>query len=239
MKKCTQFLGSFSCCVLLVSASAPGDVPGRHTAGGRYKPGHYPLADGTRRAGQLRSYVSHTDFLTKIEVEPKEGQVSQVLGPAELRSAVIGADSMVTIRLTELVDSTKKASLTDLAHLVMVGKATLLMRHEWSAGAPGMTTAGPYGTGMMTGGGDGVATRWGYQKAGTARCYLLPWTDDDFKKHVAPLFLDYPHLCQRIRNGEASRNDIKRIFYAYNLKADIDQVSYEQAEAACRYLVFK
>lgn len=237
MKKSCLFLASLVGCVLLGSAGAPSGRQATKPAGSRYKYGHYTLANGLRRAGQLRSSISHTDFLTKIEVEPSVGTTPQVLGPAELRSAVIGPDSMITMRLTELADTAK--SVTDLAHVVMVGKATLLMRREMAVGSPGMMSTGPYGVGMVTGGGDEVATRWAYQKAGTSRGYLLPWADDAFKKQVAPLFFDFPHLCQRIRNGDASRSDVKRIFYAYNLRADIDAVSYELAEAACRYLVFK
>lgn len=224
-------------CGLLISAGAPSGEPAAQPAGNRYKYGHYTLANGLRRAGQLRSSVSRTDFLTKIEVEPSVGTTPQLFRPAELRSAVIGPDSMITMRLTELGDTAK--AVTDLAHVVMVGKATLLMRRELEMSSTGMMSNGPYGGGVMTGGRDEIKTRWAYQKAGTTRGYLLPWADDAFMKQVAPLFFDFPHLCQRIRNGEASQSDVKRIFYAYNLKAEIDQVSYEQAEAACRFLVFK
>ena len=234
MKKLCRYVALVAGCGLLGGAGAPA---GQLTKS-QYKPGHYTLTSGVRRAAQLRSYVSRTDFLTKIEVEPSAGTVPLVLGPAELRSAVIGPDSMVALRLTELNDTA--TTVTDLAHVVMVGKATLLMRREQVVGAPGvMMSVGPYGVGMVTGSGDGVLTRWAYQKAGAARGYLLPWADDAFQKQVAPLFFDFPHLCQRIRSGEASRNDVKRIFYAYNLRAEFDEVSYEQAEAACRYLVFK
>ena len=235
MKRFCRYLVLVAGCGLLGGAG----VPAGQLAKGRYKPGHYTLTTGVRRAGQLRSVVSRTDFLTKIEVEPSVGTVPLVLGPAELRSAVIGPDSMVVMRLTELNDTA--TTVTDLAHVVMVGRATLLMRREQVVGAPGvMMSMGPAGSGMMmTGGGDGVLTRWAYQKAGAARGYLLPWADDAFQKQVAPLFFDFPALCQRIRSGEASRNDVKRIFYAYNLRAEINEVSYEQAEAACRLLVFK
>ena len=223
-------------CGLLGGAGAPANQPAKT----RYKPGHYTLTSGVRRAGQLRSFVSRTDFLTKIEVEPSVGTVPQVLGPAELRSAVIGSDSMVALRLTELGDTARAPTVTDLAHVVMVGRATLLMRHELSVNSPPLTSVGSAGSGMvMTGGGEELVPRWAYQKAGAARGYLLPWAEDAFQKQVAPLFFDFPPLCQRIRSGEAARSDVKRIFYAYNLRAEIDEVSYEQAEAACRFLVFK
>ena len=233
MKRLYPFLASLSC-VLFLSSGTPGGA-GKGPQGGRYKYGHYTLANGTRLAGQLRCFLTHDDLLTKLEIEHKKGELTQVLGPAELRSAVIGTDSMITIRLAELRDTLNNKPVIDLAHVVMVGKATLLMRREWGRN-PGMMAAGP--NGIMIGGDEELA-RWAYQKAGTSRSYLLPLDDEDFKKQVAPLFVDFPSLCQRIRCGDASQNDIKKIFYAYNLRADVNEVSSEQAEAACRYLVWK
>ncbi|MCC3151652.1 hypothetical protein Q3A66_01725 [Hymenobacter sp. BT770] len=237
MKTLYSFIAAI-CSLLLLSAGTPGGAI-RQPQGARYKYGHYTLANGTRRAGQLRCFLAHDDQLTKLEIEHKKGEMTQVLGPAELRSAVIGTDSMITIRLAEIEDTLKNKPFVDLAHVVMVGKATLLMRRELVKNGPGMMNTGANGMMMPTGGGDTELARWAYQKAGASRSYLLPLDDEEFKKLVAPLFIDFPHLCQRIRDGDASQNDIKRIFYAYNLKADVNEVSSEQAEAACRFLVWK
>ncbi|MGI4883899.1 MAG: hypothetical protein ACRYFR_02950 [Janthinobacterium lividum] len=241
MDKIYKLAAWVGCCALLTSFCVPG-ASAKHPNKSRYRPGWYTLADGTRHVGLLHRYVSHTDSLTKVELEPSKSEPPQVLGPSELRSVVIGTDSMVTIRLLELADTVKYKPVTDLVHVVMVGKATLLMRHELlvstNNGASG--SGGMYGMPTTVAGGKHYENmiRWAYQKPGAPRCYLLPWGEDYFKRTVAPLFLDYPDLCQRIRGGEAAWSDVKRIFYAYNLRADIDQVSYAQAEHACRMLVW-
>lgn len=194
---------------------------------GKFRPGHYTMLDGTRQAGRIRIWHSEQRNLLQVD---SGTEVPHNISPAELRSVVIGTDSLTVVRHFHHLDISEPvlSSVPDFCRVKMSGKVQVL-EHERLIivnNAP-MGGAG----GMMYGGGQNkvlVSTMLLRTPIDTG-LYVLPTSAATFSRATARLFADHPPLCQQMTAGYVGYNDFKRIIYAYLFRREIGQVSYEQA----------
>jgi len=193
---------------------------------GKYKPGFYTLADGSRHAGTLRIWQD----LTHSVVQADQGKAEPLNLPiAELRGCVIGPDSFVVARGVGLAGDSTARPIGEVALLQVVLRGQLLvLEHDLLVGGAQAPLIGAGGI-MYGGGGPQHLLTWVLRLTPTASLVALPQGQQAFAQHVAGLFIAYPALCQRIRAGLEGPLDFKRIIYAFIFRQDINQVSYEKA----------
>ena len=194
---------------------------------GKYQPGAYTLADGSRHAGTLRLWQDET----RTVVQVNQGKAADPLNLelAGLRGVHIGPDSFVVARQVALAGTPAARPLGDISLLKVVlrGK-TQVFEHDQVVASKGRMEAG----GMMYGGGGPVHVHtWVARPSAQAELVAIPEGRTEFAQHVAGLFVDYPALCQRIRAGLEGPDDFKRIIYAYAFRQNISEVSFERAAA--------
>ncbi|TDN37287.1 hypothetical protein A8B98_04650 [Hymenobacter sp. UV11] len=216
----------------LLLLAGVGHAQGRHpkffetAVHGKYKPGFYTLADGTRQAGSLRIWQD----LTRSVVQIDQGKVEPLnLQLAELRGCIIGADSFLVARQVGLVGAPNAHPLGEFAllHLILKGQLQVL-EHDQLVGSTQAPHMGAGGI-MYGGGGPQHLRTWVLRPTPTAELLAVPQGEQEFAQHMAGLFVAYPALCQRIRAGLEGPRDFKRIIYAFMLKQDITLVSFEKA----------
>jgi hypothetical protein len=220
--------------LLLVGGAAQGQ--GRHkklfeaATHSKYQPGFYTLADGTRRAGTLRIWQD----VTRNSLQVEQGTAEPLtLRAEELAGFVMGADSFAIARQISLAGQPVDQVFETYAMLKVVLKGTFqVWQHDKLVPAPcgGTLPNGLGGSVPMSGNNCFAhATTWVVRPTPTASLVALPENEQAFAKQAAGIFVDNPPLCQRIRAGLEGPVDFKRIIYAFILKQDIDQVSFERA----------
>jgi hypothetical protein len=204
--------------LLLLHATAHGQGRNRKllevASHGKYKPGWYTLADGTRHAGKLRLWQT----LTQNSVQVDQGKANPInLLPEQLRHFTMGTDSFTIAREVAVAGraTTQPFGEADIYRVVLTGKLQVL---EYAQLVPSSTQYGPT-----------VLRSWVLRPTSEAELVIIPSEEKAFAKQVAPFFIDNPALTQRIRAGLVGHDDFKRIVYAYVFNKEVEQVTYELA----------
>lgn len=192
---------------------------------GKYQPGAYTLADGSRHTGTLRIWQD----VTRTVVQVEQGKAAEPLNLelAGLRGLRIGPDSFVVARQVPLAGEPAARPLGDISLLkvVLQGK-TQVFEHDQLVATTNYIATG----GTMYGGRSSAHVHtWVVRPNPQAELVAIPEKRDEFAQHVAGLFVDYPALCQRIRAGLEGPDDFKRIIYAYAFRQNISEISFERA----------
>jgi hypothetical protein len=196
---------------------------------GKYQPGAYTLADGSRHPGTLRLWQDTSR--TVVQVDQGKAIDPLNLELAGLRGLRIGLDSFIVARQVPLAGTPAARPLGKIALLKVVLRGnTQVFEHEqllattsYFIGAGGKV----YGSGND--GGYVHVHTWVVRPRPQAELVAIPEGREEFARHVAGLFVEYPALCQRIRAGLEGPDDFKRIIYAYAFRQNISDVSFERA----------
>ncbi|UOQ67013.1 hypothetical protein [Hymenobacter volaticus] len=226
-----------SCCsliVILLSLSAsPAWTQGQHVGlteqavAGKYKPGHYTLADGTRHAGNIRVWMDREKNVLQVDKGKKQEPAN--LFPTALHSFVIGRDSFAVVHHFRMLDETEKKPFesADFARVLMSGKIQML-EHKRFAGFDSNLGAGQYSRSPS------FYTTNLLKPATDTMLVVVPYAEEKFARYMAPIFIDAAILCQQIRAKQVGPTDLKRILYAYLFKREVTQVTYEEANTIFR-----
>lgn len=200
---------------------------------GKFQPGYYTTSDGRRHAGSIR--VWHDPQRNLLQVDQGKQATPLNLAPAELRSVVMGRDSLIVVRRFHHLDATEPllSGQPDFCRVKMSGKIQVL-EHERLVIVNNAPTMGAGG--MMSGGGRQkiLQVTWLLRTPTDTTLYVVPTSPAAFGRATAPLFVDYPALCQQMTAGYVGPDDFKRIIYSYIFKREIGQVSYEAAASIFR-----
>ena len=209
--------------LLILLGHAQSHGQGRHSkllevaVHSRYQPGWYTLLDGTRHTGRLRLWQT----LTRNSVQVDQGKADPInLAPEALRHFTMGTDSFTVAREVAVAGqpTTMPFGEADVYRVVLKGKFQVLEHDRLVAGQYGPSQGGPshYRT-------------WVLRPTKEADLVIIPTDNQEFARHAATFFIDYPPLAQRIRAGLVGPDDFKRIVYSYVFRKEIDQVTYEEA----------
>jgi hypothetical protein len=228
-------LTKYIAAVALLALSAGAHAQGRNTkfleaaVHGKYKSGFYTLGDGSRHAASLRIWQDLTHNVLQVD----QGKAEPINLQADaLRGFVMGRDSFVVARGVAVAGRPAELPFGKAAFF-KVKLAGSLDVWEHDQLVPGGVQPGAM-PGTATATGPSHALAWVLRPAVEASPVAVPQNQGDFAQHMAALFVSNPVLCQRIRAGLDGPNDFKRIVYAYLLKKDITQVTYEEAAAIFR-----
>jgi hypothetical protein len=219
----------------LVALSGRAHAQGRNTkflevaTHGKYKPGFYTLVDGSRHSASLRIWQD----LTHNVLQSDQGKAEPInLEASALRGFVMGRDSFLVARRVAIAGRPTELPFGEAAFFkVKLAGSIDVWEHDQLVGG----SVQPGGmSGMLTSTGPSHALAWVLRPAVEASPVAVPQNQAEFAKHMAALFVNNPVLCQRIRAGLDGPNDFKRIVYAYLLKKDITQVTYEEATTIFR-----
>ena len=207
--------------VLFLLLPTLGHGQGRHrnllevAVHGKFQPGYYTLADGTRHAGKLRIWQTLVQNIVQVD----QGKADPVnLAAEQMRHFTIGPDSFTVARHVALAGEPMTLPFGDAAffRVMLKGKLQVL---QYDQLVPGM---GPqYGPSHYL--------AWVLRPAPESDLVVLPGEETAFARHVPAFFIDNPLLAQRIRAGLVGRNNFKRIVYSYIFRKEVEQVSYEEA----------
>lgn len=228
-------LTNYIAAAALLALSAGAHAQGRNVkflevaAHGKYKPGFYTLADGSRHAGSLRIWQDPTHNVLQSD----QGKAEPIsLEANALRGFVMGRDSFVVARGVAIAGRPAELPFGEAAFfkVKLAGSIDVWEHDQLVAG--GVQPGGAPGMPLATGPSHALA--WVLRPAVGASPVAIPQNQTEFAQHMAALFVSNPVLCQRIRAGLDGPNDFKRIVYAYLLKKDITQVTYEEAATIFR-----
>lgn len=184
---------------------------------GRYKSGHYTLADGTRHSGNIRIWMDQEKNVLQVDQGKKQEPTN--LFPSALRSFVVGRDSFAVVQHFRMLDETEKKPFesADFARVLLSGKVQMLMHRRFA------------GSNFNQNGQNDFDETYLLQSATDSMLAVVPYNEEKFARHVAGLFVDAPQLCQQIRAKHLGPRDLNRIIYAYLFKREVEQVTYEEA----------
>lgn len=195
---------------------------------GKFLPGHYTTLDGQRHAGSIR--IWHDEQRNLLQVDQGKKTTPLNIAPAELKSVVIGSDSIIVVRRFQHLDLKEPllSEQPDFCRVRLSGKVQVL-EHERLYIGRGKPMQGA--NGMMYGGGSTkeLIASWLLRMPTDTTLYVVPSSSAAFGPATARLFVDNPALCQQLTAGYVGYNDFNRIIYAYLFKREIGQVSYEEA----------
>lgn len=183
---------------------------------GKFKAGSYTLLDGSRHPGKLRVWQDLKHNIVQVE-QGKEDPIN--LQTADLKGFTIGADSFAVVRQVAMAGAPDERPFgeADFFRVMLTGRIEVLQHDQLVQSYSGAQSTTNH------------INTWLLRPSPDAATVALPYERNAFAQHAAGLFVDNPLLCQRIRAGLVGPDDFKRIIYAYLLKKDIEQVSYEEA----------